>query len=209
MRSLTAYLSAYPIVTALKLFAEGNHTVARDTAMQGLARLPVNESLIIMVSACDIYLGEYLAAQTALAQLSESSFAKWPENRAVIANNLALAIWLHGVNIPNHEESMTRADALSNLAYSLYPCTLAYRSTRSLLLTATNRADDALALLQYSNYSRGSGAERGDRQFARAFALHRLDRQEESNTALDEGLMLNKAPSRFLTRIGLLPRTPA
>lgn len=97
-----------------------------------------------------------------------------------------------------------RADELSNRAYVPYPCVFAYRSTRALLLTATNRADEALALLDYSNYQRASASERGDRQITRAFALRHLNCNEEADHALAAGLKLQKTRLPWLTTLGLI-----
>jgi hypothetical protein len=76
--------------------------------------------------------------------------------RAVIANNLAVAVWLRDIGSAQSKESTAWADELSARAFSMYPCILAYRSTRALILTATDRSEEALTLLQYSNYERGS-----------------------------------------------------
>lgn len=82
---------------------------------------------------------------------------------------------------------------------------LAHRSTRALLLADTNRAEEALELLKYTNYDRGNPGDRAGGEFSRAFALRRLNRNEESGQALAAGLKLTKKPLPWLTTIGLIP----
>jgi Zn-dependent protease len=132
-----------------------------------------------------------------------------PEVRAVAANNIALALWLGDLHLPVAAQSTARADALSNRAYAMYPCVLPYRSTRALLLTATDRAEEALTLLGYCNYDRGSKADRGDQEAARAFALRHLNRRQEADQALAAALRLNTTRRYWLTRLGLLPMRSA
>jgi hypothetical protein len=76
-------------------------------------------------------------------------------------------------------------------------------------LSANHRPEEALDLLEYSNYPHGTPSERGAREFARAFALRQLNRQEEANIALKAGLLLKKTQLPILRTIGLLPNTSA
>jgi D-serine deaminase-like pyridoxal phosphate-dependent protein len=87
----------------------------------------------------------------------------------------------------------------------MYPCVLPYRSTRALLLAATDRAEEALSLLGYCNYDRAGKAERGDQEAARAFALRHLDRRQEADQVLAAALRLNTTRRYWLMRLGLLP----
>jgi hypothetical protein len=205
---LAIYLSATPIITALELFNEFDYPGAREECLKGLERLPGNPSLSIMLSACQINLGEYDAARVVLEPLVNNWIAETPDTYAVVCNNLALATWLGAINARSSEQATQHADGLSDRAYSMYPCILPYRSTRALLLVATNRPDEALALLEYSNYERGSASDRGDRQIARAFALRQLDRLEEAEQAQATGLELNNKPRPWLAALGLLPTSP-
>jgi Zn-dependent protease len=202
---LAIYLSSSSIVTAMALFADADYAGARDIAVKALARLPGQPSLSIILSACHISLGDFAAAQTVLDPLLSTTASESPEMRAAIANNLAIAIWLRHWNTSSQQDGTRQAETLSNRAYTKYPCVLPYRATRSLLLTAANRAEEALALLQYSNYDRASAPDRGNCEFARAFALRRLNRQEEAQDALELGLQLSKLRPPWLTTIGLLP----
>jgi hypothetical protein len=74
-----------------------------------------------------------------------SSAPQAPGIRATLDNNLALAVWLRDIN---NEISTSRAASYSGCAYEMYPCVLSYRSTRALLLVATHRPTEALALLE-------------------------------------------------------------
>jgi len=197
---LAIYLSGGSIVSALALFSDGEFVAARDIAVRGLNRLPDNVSLSLILSACQISLGDYHSAEVTLEPLLISSTIEFPEVRAAIANNLALAVWLGHIGTANEAESTARAEVLSASSFSQYPCILDYRSTRSLVLTASGRPQEALDLLEYTNYSRGTPSERSDR----AFALRQLNRSEEAKTALNAGLRLKKTQLPILRTIGLL-----
>jgi Peptidase family M50 len=201
---LVIYLSASSLVTALMLYTDGDYVAARDVSAQGLVRLPANPWLSITLSACHINLGCYEAARRVIEPLLETSTTASPAIQAAIANNLGIATWLRDRNTARNAESMLRAEELSNRAHTTYPCVLAYRSTRALLLTATNRPEEALTLLEYTNYERGSASDRGDREIARAFAFRQLDRIAEADHSLAVGLKLNKSCLPWLTTLGLV-----
>jgi len=71
-------------------------------------------------------------------------------------------------------------------------------------LTATHRPEEALALLQYSNYERRNAADRADRETARAFALRELNRNEDADHAIAAALRLVKTRSHMMAKLGLL-----
>jgi hypothetical protein len=202
---LAIYLSATPILSALELFKESDYTGARDVSLEGLERLPDNPFLKIMLSACHINIGDYESGCAVIEPALDSSATLSPEIRAAFGNNLAIGLWLRDFNSACHYQSTLRGDALSDHAYKLYPCVLAYRSTRALLLSATHRPEEALTLLEYMNYERGSLDERANREIARAFALRQLNRAAEAQQALITGLHLGKKRLPWLTTIGLLP----
>lgn len=161
----------------------------------------------IMLSACHINLGDYESGLAALEPLNDSSVTLSTDLRALVENNLALALLLRDFNTAQRDKSLARAVALLDHAYQTYPCVLTYRTSRALLLAATNRSQDALALLEYTNYARGSQDDRANHQLARAFALRRLNRNEEAEQALAAGLKLSKKQLPWLTTIGLTPAT--
>jgi Tetratricopeptide repeat len=202
---LTAYLSSHATITAWALYDDGDYAGARSACLNVLQRLPGYPPIITILSACQINLGDYAAARIVLEPLLDATVDATPDMRAVAANNSALALWLGDLHSPIAAESTARADALSNRAYAMYPCVLPYRSTRALLLTATNRAAEALTLLQYANYDLGSKGDRADQEAARAFALRHLNRREEADQALVAALRLNTTRRYWLTRLGLLP----
>jgi tetratricopeptide (TPR) repeat protein len=202
---LAIYLVATPILSALDLYRDSDYAGARDICLKGLERFPGNQWLSVTFSACQISLGDYDAAMATLNPLLEPATTEAPEVRAAVLNNLAIAIWLRDIHTDSREQSSARADELSDRAFRMYPCVLPYRSSRALLLVATNRPDQALKLLEYSNYDRGSAADRADHQIARAFALRRLNRREEADQAIAAGLQLNKTRQPWVATLGLLP----
>jgi tetratricopeptide (TPR) repeat protein len=189
----------------LASYNDGEYQTTKGLCTEELQRLPENPWLLILLSACHTNLGDYESAYKIVEPLLDST-ALAPALHAAIQNNGALALWLRDINQTQHEHSMSRAAALSEMAYVNYPCVLASRSTRALLLAATDRAQDALGLLEYMNYDRGTPDNRSHRAIAQAFALRRLNRTEEAQQALAAGLKLTKKHLPWLTTIDLIPK---
>jgi hypothetical protein len=139
-----------------------------------------------------------------LEPLIESSPTLFPDLRAAVDNNLGIALWLRDFNTDQCRESAARAVSRVDYAYKTFPCILSYRTSRALLRAATNRPEDALALLEYVNYATGSQDDRANHQLARAFALRRLNRTEEAEQALAAGLKPTQKHLPSLTTIGLI-----
>ena len=189
-------------------YNDGDYSGAEAACLEELEHLPGDPWLVILLSACQTNLGDYVSAWKTVQPLLDST-ALAPALHAAIQNNAAVALWLRDINQTQHEHSLSRAAALSEMAYVNYPCVLAYRSTRALLLTATDRAQDALGLLDYMNYDRGTPANHSHRAIAQAFALGRLNRTEEAKQALAASKLTQKHLP-WLTAIGLIPAaTPA
>jgi predicted RNA polymerase sigma factor len=91
----------------------------------------------------------------------------------------------------------------------MYPCTLSYRSTRALVLAATNRPNEALALLDYANYDASEPYDRSHREGGRAFALRQLSREIEAQQAVAKCLSLDKQHKGLLEKLGLTSPQPA
>jgi hypothetical protein len=199
---LEAYLRSTAIVTTLLALEDKDYDWAGQVARDALLRLPNDISLILILSACEIFRGEYATAREYLRPLTATLDELEPAMRAAVANNLAIAVWL---DQPDDESALRRADELSLLSFSMYPCTRTYRSTRAYILAARKQANEALDLLEYPSYRRGSPEDRSSREIARAFALKQLDRTDEAALALKAGLALSKRDRRFLERIRLLP----
>jgi Zn-dependent protease len=189
----------------LASYNDGEYQTTKGLCTEELQRFPENPWLVILLSACHTNLRDYESAYKIVEPLLDST-ALAPALHAAIQNNGALALWLRDINQIQHEHSMSRAAALSEMAYVNYPCVLAYRSTRALLLAATDRAQDALGLLEYMNYDRGTPDNRSHRAIAQAFALRRLNRTEEAQQALAAGLKRTKKHLPWLTTIDLIPK---
>lgn len=206
---LAAYLSSHAIVTAWMLLDDADYVGAQDACVAALQRRPGDQFIATMLSVCQINLGDYAAARRTLEPLRETTANLSPALRAVVANNIALALWLCDTNSAVAPQAAAHAHTLSNEAYALYPCVLPYRSTQALLLAATGRADEALKLLRYPNYDLGGKADRADREAARAFALRLLDRRHEAEQALAAALRLDTTRRHWLVKLGLLTTADA
>lgn len=201
---LAVYLSTTALIVAIELLDDQDYEGARRACLQGLERLPRDPLLSALLSACHINLGDYESARGVLEPLIDSSPKLFPDLRAAIDHDLGIALWLRDFNTDQRHESAATAVSLVDYAYKAFPCILSYRTSRALLLAATDRPEDALALLEYVNYATGSQDDRANHQLARAFALRRLNRNEEAEQALAAGLKLSKKRLPWLTTIGLI-----
>lgn len=164
---------------------------------------PENPWLLTLLSACYVNLGDE-SARVSIDPLLDSPVALQPLLRAAVQNNVALAVWLRDFNTIELSQSLQRASILTADNYMRFPCVLAYRSTRALLLTALKRPEEALELLTYINYDRGSWSDRSHREISRAFALRQLARHDEAERALACAFKLNNERLPYLRTLGLI-----
>ncbi len=185
-------------------FKDRDYAGVKHACIEGLHRSPESPWLLTLLSACYINLGDYESARASIDPLLDSLAPLQPLLRAAVQNNVALAVWLRDFNAVELGHSLQRASALTADNYMRFPCVLAHRSTRALLLTASNRPDEALQLLTYVNYDRGSRSDRSHREISRAFALRRLARHDEAEQALSCAFKLNSERLPYLRTLGLI-----
>ncbi len=209
----TPFKKSQPLAEALDLgavgacfvrFKDGDYAGAKHICIEGLRRLPENPWLLTLLSACHINLGEYESARVSIDPLLDSSARLQPLLRAAVQNNIALAVWLRDFNAIELGESLQRASALTADNYMRFPCVLTHRSTHALLLTASKRPEEALELLAYMNYDRGSRSDRSHREISRAFALRQLGRHDEAEQALSCAFKLQRERLPYLRTLGLI-----
>ncbi len=187
----------------LTTYNDGDYETARQICIIALERSPGNAGLTILLSACQVHLGDYESARSTIEPLIDTETLGSPL-QAAAANNTAVALWLRDFNRPLRAKSLSRADALTAMVYTKYPCVLAYRSTRAMLLADTDRVQEALALLEYVNYGHGNSESLSHREIARAFALRKLGRRAEADKALSDALEHQKSQLPLLRTIGLI-----
>jgi Flp pilus assembly protein TadD len=78
---LAAYLSSHASVTAWVLLDDGDCAGARNACLEALQRLPGQPLMITMLSACQISLGDYAAAQAVLEPLHDATTNVCRDNR--------------------------------------------------------------------------------------------------------------------------------
>ena len=203
---LAIYLSSMEVAAAYELYIDEDLVGALNICSEALLRHAQTEWLLVMKSACQIKLGDYQSAQYTLQQAGDFSQIKTPTMRAAFMNNFALAEWFRDPAAPPDSASIVLANDLSDQAFMLFPCVLSYRSTRALLMAANDRPQEALQLLQYSNYPRGSDQDRANREVARAYAFRRLGRNTEAESAIAAALKFSKTVGPYLTTLGLRSR---
>jgi tetratricopeptide (TPR) repeat protein len=206
--ALANALSRGPLAAIVVAYNDGDYVAARNDCVRELKLRPQEPWLSVMLSACHTNLANYEAGRIAVQPLLEATASLPPQLHAAAQNNLAVALWLRDFNSPQLEQSLSRADSMATEAYRTYPCVLTHRSTHALLLASTNRAAEALALLEYINYERGTRADRAAREWSRAFAFRQLGREAEAEQALAAGLKLSEKRLPWLSTIGLLCNKP-
>jgi Zn-dependent protease len=148
----TPFKKPEPLAEALKLGAVGaifvrfkdrDYAGAKYACIEGLHHSPENPWLVTLLSACYINQGDYESARVSIDPVLDSPAPLQPLVRAALQNNVALAVWLRDFNAVGLGQSLLRASALTADNYRRFPCVLAHRSTRALLLTALKRPEDA------------------------------------------------------------------
>lgn len=150
-QDLSIYLSSMELVAALELYNGADFAGARDICVEELRHQPQSEWALLLLSACQIRMGDYESARHTLQQNGDFSHIKTPTMRAAYMNNFALAEWFLDPTASQDSASMVRANEFSEQAFLIFPCVLSYRSTRAMIMAATNRAKEALHLLEYRN----------------------------------------------------------
>ena len=205
---LEPYLFTAPLLRAFSRFEDHDHAAGGAICEKALERVPDNVHLRVLRSACYSYLGEYESALRILRPLLRSQANADSSVRAAIENNTAFALLMSDPSAHENSTSVVEADRLSANVFALYPCVLAYRSTRALVLAATGRAEQALALLEYSHYETAERTPRGHREAALAFAFLTLGRTGEAARAAAKAIQLNPETAGVLKTLGI-PCYPA
>jgi hypothetical protein len=157
-----------------------------------------------MHSACSSYLGQYAAAHSTLEALLARASTEEPQVRAAIWNNMAFAMLMEDPDAGAGSMSLQQADKLSAASFEMYPCVLAYRSTRSLVLAAIGRCEEALRLLDYIHYATASTRDRSNQEASRAFALLKSGRSSEARASAERAASLDQTTTRtFLPTLGI------
>ena len=201
---LESYLFTAPLLRAHARFENQDYAGAQAICAKGLERLPDNLHLRVLITACRSCLHDYTGAVALLRPLLREQAMAEAAVRAVIENNVAFALLMSHPNAGYDHRALMEADRLSADAFALYPCTLAYRSTRALVLAATGRPDQALELLEYSHYDSAEAVPSSHRELARAFALQGLGRRDESRSAAARAVALNTETAALLKIIGIV-----
>jgi Zn-dependent protease len=200
---LESYLFTASLLRAYARFERREYSGARDICLKGLEHAPDNLQLRVLLTACYSYLHKHASSLSLLMPLLKQYANADAGVRAAIENNTAFALLMSRPSAGYDSDMLIEADRLSASAFALYPCVLAYRSTRSLILTATGRPDQALDLLAYPHYATAERIPRGHCAIARAFALHRLGHATESQQAAAEAARLNPDNVGILAVLGV------
>lgn len=201
---LQLYRFSALLIRGVSRFELEDYAGAQVWLERALQRVPDNAYIILMLGGCKMGLKDYSAA----LELLEPLLARddLPVHvRAALGNNIGSSLVMtHAGELVDAEVS-ARADRVTAEAMASFPCNLSYRTARAVVLAATRRPEEALPLLEYMNYSSGSHGQTAFREVTRAFALHKLGRDDEAEKAA--ALALRKSPDlrAHLQQLGIAP----
>jgi len=200
---LHRYLFAALQMRAHSRFEAGDVKGAKEDLTQALQRVPGEPSLTLGQAACFYYLGQYTAARSVLTSLLEGAAAQGPHFQAAVRSSLAFTLLMEDPDAGAESPSLRQADKLSAESFEMYPCILAFRSTRSLVLSAVGRCDEATHLLDHVLYAHASRQERSHQEASRAFALRKSGRLREARAIAERAAGLDRTTLTFLVTFGL------
>ena len=184
-------------------FDAGDFEGAKEDLTQALQRAPGEPLLALGQASCFYYLGQYAAARLVLTSLLDGASTKRPYLQAAVRNGLAFALMMEDPDAGAESPTLQQADQLSAASFEMYPCVLAYRSTRSLVLSALGRCDEAVRLLDYVHYAAAPVRERSHQETSRAFALRKSGRLGEARAIAARAAGLDRTARTFLVTLGL------
>jgi predicted DCC family thiol-disulfide oxidoreductase YuxK len=203
-QKLRVYLYSAPLLHGLSRFERGDFRGAERCLERAFTRDTKDASLAIVKSACRIHVGDFAGARTVLEPVFRRLSAEGPQVRAVVLNNMACALVMEEAQAGAESESLKQADLFSAESFGMYPCVLAYRSTRAFVLSTIGRGDEGLALLGYVHYRTAAAQERSNQEAARAFALQKAGRANEAHQSAHEAARLDHTAVPDLIRLKLL-----
>lgn len=201
---LQIYRDSALLVRAFSWYELDDFAGAQAWLERAMQRVPDNPNVILALGTCKIELEDYSGARVLLEPLLARADLS-AGIRASICNNIGYSLVMANAGELADSAESARADRLSAEAIAGFPCLLAFRNARALVLAATQRPQEALSLLEYVNYSSGTPAQSAMREVARAHAFQKLGRAEEAEKAA--ALALRKSPDlrTHLQRLGIAP----
>jgi len=201
---LEIYRNAVYVVRFLYRFDAGDYEAARVAAQEATARTPDKVGPRVLLCGCHVMLGQYSEALAAVVPILSAVQSEPPPVRAAIHNNMALALMLSNIAAAADDANLREALRLSAFSFGMYPCELGYRSTRALVLTASQQPEQALALLAYKHYETATPRQRGHRELARAFALTKLGKLVEARIAVSLAMRFDPSQIALARTLGLM-----
>ncbi|HEX4268782.1 MAG TPA: DCC1-like thiol-disulfide oxidoreductase family protein [Steroidobacteraceae bacterium] len=203
-KKLRVYLHSAPLIRGFSRFEKRDYRGAERCLERAFTRDTSDASLAIMKSACRIHLSDFAAARRSLEPVLKRLPSEEPQVRAVVLNNMACALMMEEPEAGAESESLKQADLFSAEAFGMYPCVLAYRSTRAFVLSAIGRCDEGLELLDYVHYRTATPKERSNQEATQAFALHKAGRASEAHQSAHAAARLDHKAVPELIRLNLL-----
>ena len=200
---LAPYLTAAPLMRAWHRYEIDDYAGAKVVLTEVLLRSPDDRVAQVTLAASLIGLEQYTAARIQLTAIMQTLTRDRPDIRAMILNALAVALLLENALDPAGQSELQKAEQLSREAFEAYPCVLEYRSTLALVLVAIASPEAALSLLEYPHYDTGTRRQQGHREATRAFALHKLGHQADSNRCVRRAMDLDPANAKTLQALGI------
>jgi tetratricopeptide (TPR) repeat protein len=126
--------------------------------------------------------------------------------RAYVQQLKVLALLVVFATRPPDDLQSGELDRLAAETFECVPCDLSIRSARALVLLSRGRPHEALALLEYVHYDRGTPAESGGRAAVRFCAYRQLGQEGEAARMLTIARKVHPDSLDWLVRMGLVSR---
>lgn len=178
---------------------------AQHWLLKALERVPAEVGLTVTLAGCHCLAGEYpraIALLTPLMTFLKGAPATPARQRAAIYHHMAFALLMTYAGKSGCGSRIDEADRLSAAAFAMFPCVLAYRNTRALVLFVKNRAADALPLLDYVHYGAAPARQAAQREVARALVLSALGKDLQAREAAARAVQLHGTSHQWLSVLG-------
>jgi tetratricopeptide (TPR) repeat protein len=199
------YALSAPFMRAFACLQRRDYARAIQICEAVLERDPQNLGLLLLLAVCHHNSHDSRRA----LQLIEPLLARGDLSALTRAYLQQIKILAQLVVFADSAPDAVRSAELDRLAaesFACVPCDLSIRSTRAVVLLSQGRPHEALTLLDYVHYDRGTPAESGGRAAVRFCAYRHLRREGDADRMLAIARKVHPESLDWLVRMGLVSR---